>query len=309
VPENPENARDLSASEIERVRSVLQSRFPVVDKALGSQLGAIIRPLLDNPDIKARFGGLKPLLSRYFETDVVWQGRHGLDDIFEINFSRLNLEGTTSLWESLDPNPSPWLWPAVTNPTVKVQFAWSASDGQLMKGPLTASLPENSKALRKLTRDDYSEMAIGFLRSGAEADSVRDLLEIVETQGLTPGFQDRLKQRGLVGKWEQFRVQSAVALFGTRLREVGMSDEQVGRWTSCLSRSREMSRAQSESRGAALAAVSVSREPRATPARTLLPDPRQIAMKAVASLSDFELNELRLPFGLVMKAIKDLTGE
>src|SRR5450432_1002933 len=131
---NPLFASALSPTELEQLRSSLAARYPSAKDVLGAQLGAFVRGYLANPDLKSRFGGLKEFIPRHFPVEIGWRGRRGLDDLYDISFPTEGSGTNCGVWQPVPSESSVELWSAVTNPSVHVQFAWSAKDRSLPSG-------------------------------------------------------------------------------------------------------------------------------------------------------------------------------
>ncbi len=153
----------LSHSELKRLQESLSSRYPDAKGVLGSQLGAFVRGLLDNPDLRGRFGGLKQFVAHNFPADIVWRGHQGLDDLYDISFAQQGATQSKELWQLVLPEPSIALWSSVTNPYIYVQFAWHPRDESLFQASIGVPLDEGLQAVAKLTIEDYRSFAEKFV--------------------------------------------------------------------------------------------------------------------------------------------------
>ncbi len=198
----------LSSTELEQVRTALSERYPFTKSVLGSQLGAFVRRHLRDPDLKRRFGGLREFITRNFPTEIVWTGRRGLDDLYDISFIAQDSRLGGDAWQTVPLEPSPVLWSAVTNPSIYVQFAWSNGEKSLLQAPTGAPLKEDLTSIQKLTKADYSAIAIEFVRSLESIDdSDRDLG--LESSGSAIEFTKLMHEKGLLIKWEEFSIARA----------------------------------------------------------------------------------------------------
>ncbi len=311
----------LSPVEAEELRRSLTTHFADSKGILGSQLGALIRRhLKGETDIKRRFGGLKSLIASYFPAEIVWSGKQGQDDVYETSFRS---PGAPPLWSPVPQIPSGDFWSKATNPSMRVQFAWSDLDKTLMVAPMDALPSEHLKGVAKLTKSDYESLARSFANS---LDLVEPdwQVQAIEAANSNLKFSRLIREKGLLPKWEAVRVEEAVRVFGDRLAAIGAEPTEVTRWTELLRESQEKARlarlkprdvpqsedAANQGRPSALQAhVSGAERVPATPEKkgfTDVPDSRRVAQRAIEFLSDSELAELRLPLGPVMRAVASL---
>lgn len=299
-------ATTLSPTELIQLQAALGARFPLAKGVLGSQLGFFVRRNLVNPDLKGRFGGLKEFIAKYFPREIVWQGRQGLDDLYDICFAS---EGSAlGTWQRVPPEPCAALWSAVTNPAVYVQFAWSHKGESLLRAPVGIPLNDDSVAVEKLTNTDYQNIATGFVSSidGIDADDSARALSVSRSAA---EFTKMMREKGILAKWEEFRVDQASRRFIQRLAEAGASSLIADQWLSILRASHQKARFQRSKKPITL------QSPRAFQSTAIsqqsgreIPQSRVIAIKAMEFLSDSELYNLSLPLGSVMRAIESLTG-
>jgi hypothetical protein len=300
----------ISDSDLDKVRLALRLRYPSARNVLGSQLGMVVRAQLDNPsDLKTKFGGLKSFVTQYFPTEISWRGRKGLDDLFDLSFQGADLtqhDGTA--WQSLQLEPSTWLWAAITNPSTVQQFAWSTKDQTLMSAPVGVPLREGLKHVEKLTRGDYQQIARSFVEVQVNIDKGR-YLQTIESSDSSMEFTALVRGQGLLSSWEGFRVNSALQLFGQRLETAGSSPSIAAQWLEALRASQGLVRDQRVRKG----------QPPSPPSKTRLPstdqgglnqllEARSVASKAIEFLSDAELSGLMLPLGSVMRALRTLSS-
>jgi hypothetical protein len=298
----------LSPAEIERLRPALAAHYLSVKGVLGAQLGAFVRRYLDNPDLKGRFGGLREFVARHFPTEIVWSGRQGLDDLYDIAFSAQGAALGNNAWEQVSREPSAALWPAATNPSIYRQFAWSSKENALFQASLGVALGEGLSAVEKLKTDDYRSIATRFVDS-LEGIDTGFRTHALETTSSLAVFTGLMREKGLLPRWEAFRISSALHEFGNRLGAAGAESSAVKDWTDILRLSQHKARLLRSKK-----IVSVS-EPEPKQTLTLhesipirLPDSRAVAIKAVEFLSDSDLGNLSLPLGIVMRALVSLVG-
>jgi hypothetical protein len=298
----------LSSPEVEKLRQALESQYPDRRSILGSQLGSFIRSQLTNAwDLKGRFGGLKNFVARYFPTEISWRGRQGLDDLYDISFSKDEHNKSSQHWRIVAPEGASWLWSAVTNPAINVQFAWLAKEQALMQAPTSVPLMEGLVAVGKLTKADYQNIARSFVRSMKNIDT-SSYLQVIDSSGSSVEFTTMIREQGLLSRWEEFRVDNALRLFTDRLQASGADSREANRWTDLLRVSRQEVRSQ-RSHKASTPATSRKPTPLLTPQTNAseIPQTRAVAMKTIEFLSDAELAELKLPLGSVMHAFRTLS--
>jgi hypothetical protein len=296
----------LSPTEIEQLRPALAARYPHAKGVLGSQLGAFVRRHLANPDLKRRFGGLKEFISHYFPAEIVWRGRQGLDDLYDISFAVDGSGPGTPVWQPVLCESSADLWSAVTNPSVYVQFAWSAKEKLLLQAPAGVPLVDDLTAVEKLTKTDYQNIAIAFVDSLGGMD-IDGRTQALDTSASGAEFTRLMRDKGLLAKWEEFRIDRARRQFVDRLSAAGVESSIVTRWADILRSSQQAAR----SRRLQKAVVFSVAHPLHTVAsrehlRDDMPDTRAIAIKAMEFLSDAEISDLSLPLGTVMRALGSL---
>jgi hypothetical protein len=302
----PLSSAPLLPAEREQLQPALAARYDGAKAVLGSQLGAFVRRHLKNPDLKARFGGLKNFVSQSFPAEIRWRGRQGLDDLYDVSFSAEESAHGGGVWQPVSSEPSAELWPAITNPSIYVQFAWSAKDESLLRASVSVPLAESLVAVEKLTRADYQNIAANFVSSTESIDAtVRP--QLLDNLGSSTKFTKIIRESGLLAKWEEFRVDHALRLFTNRLGTAGAESSIVARWEGLLRSSHERLRAERSQRLSAASPVQRSQALAGRQnARDETPDIRSVAMKAMEFLSDSELSELRLPLGSVMHALASL---
>ena len=299
---SPRSPAALSSTELEQLRPAIAARYPDAKGILGSQLGAFIRRHLTNPDLKGRFGGLKSFVAHYFPAEVVWRGRKGLDDLYDICFAPEGAGLGIGAWQPVPSEPSAGLWSAVTNPSIYVQFAWSSKDESLLQASAGVPLTEGLAPVEKLTKADYQSISTAFISTLDTIDpTIR--AQAVERAGASVEFTKFIREQGLLAKWEEFRVDHALRLFTDRLGAVGVESQVASGWGDILRSSQQQAR----SRRVQKTAVSQPAQ-RSQPVgyreclRDEVPDSRAVAIKAMEFLSDSELNDLSLPLGSVMRA-------
>jgi hypothetical protein len=299
----------LSSNEFSQLRQALEMQYPDSKNIPGSQLGLFIRRKLTNPDLKGRFGGLKNFIVQYFPAEISWQGRKGLDDLYDISFSKDTSGQSSHGWKPVPPEASGWLWSAVTNPSINLKFAWLAKDRSLMQAPSPVPLTEGLAVVEKLTRADYRDIATAFVRSMKDTDTSR-YLQAIENSSSSVEFTMLVRDQGLLPAWEAFRVDSAVQLFSDHLKTSGANLQEATRWASLLRASQQAARTQRIKKAAAIV-------PARRPAERLplldhqttpdqVPSVLAVAIKAMEYLSDAELSDLRLPLGSTMRAFTAL---
>jgi hypothetical protein len=300
----PLSSATLSPTELEQLRPAIAARYPDAKGILGSQLGAVIRGHLTNPDLKGRFGGLKSFVAHYFPTEIVWRGRRGLDDFYDISFSEESSRGIGA-WQPVSSEPFVGLWSAVTNPSIYVQFAWLAKDESLLQSSAGVPPTEGLVAVEKLTRADYQNIAAAFVNSVEDMDA-NNRAQALESAASSVEFTKLVREKGLLTKWEEFRVDHALRLFTDRLRAAGAESPAVSRWADVLRASQQQARSRRLQRTVSSTTPLRPRAPYRDGAREEVPDPRAVAIKAMEFLSESELSNLSLPLGSVMRALGSL---
>lgn len=302
----PLSTAALSPTELEQLRPALAARYPDAKGILGSQLGVFVRRHLTNPDLKGRFGGLKSFVAHYFPAEIIWRGRKGLDDVYDISFAAEELGRASGAWQPVPSEPSADLWSAVTNPSIYVRFAWSAKDESLLQASDGVPLTEGLAAVEKLTKADYQNIATAFV-SSLEGIDANSRAQALESSGSSAEFTRLIREQGLLAKWEEFRVNQALRLFTDRLGASGAEPPAVSRCADVLRSSHQAARARRLQKTAASSpAQRTQRLPNRLYVRDEIPDSRAVAIKAMEFLSDSELTDLSLPLGSVMHAIGSL---
>jgi hypothetical protein len=292
----------LSPTELEQLRPAIAARYPDAKGVLGSQLGAFVRRHLTNPDLKGRFGGLKGFVGHYFPAEIIWSGRKGLDDLYDISFAAETANRSTGAWQTVSLEPVASLWSAVTNPSIYVQFAWSAKEQSLLQSSAGVPPVEGLAVVEKLTKTDYQNIATAFVES-LESMDASSRARALESSASSMEFTKLVREKGLLTKWEEFRVDHALRLFTDRLASAGAEALAVSRWADILRSSQQQARSR---RSQQAAASPVQRPPRSAHregTRDEIPDARAVAMKAMEFLSDSEISGLSLPLGSVMRAL------
>ncbi len=293
----------LSPTELEQLRPAIAARYPDAKGILGSQLGAFVRRHLTNPDLKGRFGGLKSFVAHYFPSEIIWRGRRGLDDLYDISFSTEGSSRGIGAWQPVSSEPYADLWSAVTNPSIYVQFAWSANDQSLLQSSAGVPPTEGLIAIEKLTKADYQNIATAFVNSLESIDD-SSRAQALESSGSGVEFTKVVREKGLLTKWEEFRVDHALRLFTDRLVAAGAESLPASRWADVLRSSQQQARARRLQKAASSSIAQPSqRLAYRDGLRDEVPAPRAVAIKAMEFLSDSELSNLSLPLGSVMRAV------
>ncbi len=301
----PLSFTELSHIELEQLRPALAERYPDAKGLLGSQLGAFVRRHLTNPDLKGRFGGLKSFVAHYFPAEIIWRGRKGLDDVYDVSFAIDESGHSGGAWQPVPPEPSAGLWSAVTNPSIYVQFAWSSKNESLLQASAGVPLSEGFAAVEKLTKADYQNIATTFVGSLEEIDA-SSRSQAIESAGSSVEFTRLIREQGLLAKWEEFRVAHALSLFSSRLEASGADSQAVSRWAEVLRSSQQQARSR---RLQKTAPTPPQRTPRIVNRDYVLseiPESRAVAITAMEFLSESELNDLKIPLGSVMRALGSL---
>ncbi len=298
----------LSPTELEQLRPAIAARYPNSKGVLGSQLGAFIRRHLTNPDLKGRFGGLKSFVGHYFPAEIIWSGRKGLDDLYDIAFTAEPSNQSVGAWQPVSAEPVAGLWSAVTNPSIYVQFAWSTKEQVLFQSSAGVPPAEGLVAIEKLTKIDYQNIATAFVNSSENLDAT-GRARALESAASSMEFTKLVREKGLLTKWEEFRVDSALRLFADRLSAAGADADVVSRWADALRSSQQQGRTRRLQQAASSPPVQKPpRPPYRESARDEVPDARLVAIKAMEFLSDSEIGNLNLPLGSVMHALRSLLG-
>jgi len=307
-PSIPESA--LSPSEFEQLKSALSAKYPSAKGLLGSNLGAFIRANLADPDLKGRFHGLRAFLAKYFPNEVVWRDRRGLDDIYDTYFDPSISRPPSDTWKPVSREPSASFWAGFTNPNIYgIQFAWSSEKQAVLQSPLGVAVTPELVQLKKLSTEDYALISSEFSDSLEKIDpSIRP--QASECAKSADRFTALMRERGFLPSWEEFRIDRVCHAFSDRLKSAGAEPQQAIEWEHILRLSQQRARLERSPRAPSLIPT---RKPLQVPAGFLnsgmhLPEPRDIAAKAVEFLSDPEVAELRLPLGTVMRALVSLVA-
>ena len=298
----------LSSTELDQLRTALAEQYRDVKGILGSQLGAFVRRHLTNPDLKGRFGGLKDFVGHYFPAEIVWRGRQGLDDLYDISFATPGSGTGGGTWQRVPPEPSAALWSAVTNPSVNVQFAWSAAEQSLFQASAGVPVTTELTAVGKLTKADYQNLSKAFVSSLESIDDTTRA-QAIESSRSSVEFTELLREKDLLARWELFRIDNAVRVFADRLGASGAESIVVRRWTDVLRSSQQQARSRRLKKHSSSLAVQPSqRLADLEYTQNGIPDSRAVAIKAMEFLSDSELRDLSLPLGTVIRALEALIG-
>ncbi len=295
----------LAAAELDQLRQALVNRYSAGESVLGAQLGAFIREHLTDPNLRRRFGGLKSFLIRHFPTEIRWQGKKGLDDMYSVHFGDLDTPVRDEGWRPVEAEASPWLWSMVTNPSTAVQFAWSPEGSSLLRAVAGTPSTEGTTVVEKISREDYQTIARNFVAS-INPDDASLYLQAIEGSESSVEFTNIMREEGRVSKWEEFRVDSAVRLFTERLTGAGADGDRAAQWANLLRSSQQLARSTRLNKPTGNPRVPESRSPSLQHSRTAAPETRAVAIKALEFLSESELSELRLPLGSVMQALRSL---
>jgi len=228
--------------------------------------------------------------------------------LYDISFAVDGSEPSIGVWQRVPLEVSAGLWSAVTNPSVNVQFAWSAKDKSLLQASAGVPLVDDLAAVGKLTKADYQNIATAFVSSleGADADGRTQALE---SSASGAEFTRLMREKGLLAKWEEFRIDRARRQFVDRLAAVGAESSIVARWADILRSSQQEARSR---RLKKTVVFSTARPLQPLANREYLedgmPDTRAVAIKAMEFLSDSEISDLSLPLGTVMRALGALMG-
>ena len=248
-------------------------------------------------------GGLKSFVGHYFPAEIVWSGRKGLDDLYDISFATEASEPGIGAWQPVSSEPVASLWSAVTNPSIYVHFAWSATEQLLLQSSAGVPPVEGLVVVEKLTKTDYQNIATAFVNSLESIDAVSRARALASSAS-SMEFTKLVREKGLLTKWEEFRVDHALRVFTDRLAAAGAESLAVSRWADVLRSSQQQARSRRLQQTAT--SPPVQRPPRPAyreSAREELPDGRAVAIKAMEFLSDSEISDLNLPLGSVMRAL------
>ena len=296
-----------SPDELNQLRKAFSLKYPNSKNVLGAQLGAFIRGQLENQDLKRRFGGLKNFVIKYFPTEISWRGRQGLDDLYDVCFIGNATPVVGEDWQAVPLEPTSWLWSSVTNPSTAVQFAWSTGSTRLMRSPIGVKLSDELIEVQKISKVDYQGIARNFA-STMENDVRSRYLPAIEQSNIE--FTTLIRKDGLLSKWEEFRVDSAVDLFSKRLSTAGADKSVANQWAELLKTSQRQARSQRNQKNILLPSTESPQQFDRQEGVTGIPGAKTVAIRAIDFLSEAELNELRLPLGSVMQAFRSLlTGK
>jgi hypothetical protein len=175
-----------------------------------------------------------------------------------------------------------------------------------MRASVDVQIAEGLIAVHKLSKVDYHNIARNFIASVEGRDTSR-YIQALDSSESTVEFGALIREDGLLPKWEEFRVDSAVRLFADRLGASGADAGAVNQWADLLRSSQRQARSERLQKTIALAPLPkprrslIRQDAQAGPLETLA-----VATKALEFLSEAELSELRLPLGSVMRAFRSL---
>jgi|ERR1035438_5747613 hypothetical protein len=244
---------------------------------------------------------MSAFITCYFPEEVVWRERKGLDDLYDILFAT-NASGLgQGAWQPVPSEPSATLWSAVTNPSIYVQFAWSAKDKLLFLASAGIPPTEDLVVIEKLTKGAYQNIATEFVSSLGSFDD-NDRVQALGLTGSAAKFTSLMREKDLLARWEEFRVDRAIRQFTDSMAASGAELSVVVLWADILRLSQQIARDARSLRSKKTAAFSALRPFQSQANResmpNKMPDSRAVAIKFMEFLSDSEINDLSLPLGL-----------
>ena len=110
-----------------------------------------------------------------------------------------------------------------------------------MRATLDAPRTEGLSVVAKLSKEDYRTIARNFVAS-MKSEDVSRYFQAIEASESSVEFTNIMREEGLLPKWEEFRVDSAVQLFASRLVGAGVDGNQAAQWADVLRSSQQQAR-------------------------------------------------------------------
>ena len=265
----------------------------------GAQLGARVKDQFPGFDWKKDFGNLHGFIQRQCPDKVVLVSSTpdhmwALAEVAGDRAQQIPARIPTSAWQ------------AFVNERITEKIFVSTETGEVSVVPATGAVPAGFVEVPKISHGDHLQLAKEFLGRVEPSDQAQFQGELKK-----PDYWQRwntalkfVKGGQYLIAWHEFRVQRICEIYAARLREAGISSEEiVARSVENLRRLRSEAYSQKQRQGSAtgkpVPALSYERR-RDRQARPL----QEIAIEAVRSLSEEELRRLWLPMGVVIDALR-----
>jgi len=269
-------------SEVQKAADVVRAIVTDSGSILGSKLAIQLKSEI--PEWSAQAHGSRSLRD-FILTHVAGvriAGRSGLDIVYGLAESPTSLESPTehNYWR---------IW---VSPNGPYYLAIRESDGLVVAQPRRAELPMHHKRLDPASAEQHRELASAFVTS-LPTESRDLLLAIAESTDdhWWHRWFGKLGQIGELANWSSFRRTKLRELLRERLLELELAE---GAADAAFLR---ISKGPKQSVG-----DQVDVEARSLGSLNM----REIAVKTISMMSEKQIRELQLPFGLVLDAVKTL---
>ena len=271
---------------------------------LGSQLGFSIKSKFPDVRLKEKFGGLHSFVEKHCAGEVMFVGKHGLDDIYRHASVSAADNAKSDLADTSIPAAKPTFWSMFTDPRSAGKLWLKRSSAELEVAIESPNPVEDWLELRRLGTDDYREIAKHFLER-VESEDREHFALILQTDEFWNSWSSAIRtmHAGRYQKtWVEFRREAICEAFRTRVKDSGLDENAVAQATAHFESSRHPPRS---------ATVSLALSSRLQGlASTFSPRPvtnsllRSTAAMVIAQMSEEELRGLWLPLGLVTDALR-----
>ena len=314
-----------------KLAAFIADTLKITSPILGSQLGGRIKK--NFPEVNLReYGGLRGFIKSHCENQVVYLGKHELDDVwgsptseyptlpaqassapngvFPSLVNSLPAEVVQSRQISCSPLPDtkttivePSAWETFVNPKSSDKLLVNFSTADLLVLPPNNPIPPNYVEVPKVTNDESRQIAEAFLPVLDSSDQMF-MKSILASDDFWRQwfFQIRNRNDGAyTKKWVLFRFERLCGLFQDKLRTLGAPDSSL---LQCLENLKRL-----KARGRTKPVPLRWRELKAPRGSRILglqesqSSLRTLVVKALDSLNEEQLRQIWLPVGAVVDAL------
>lgn len=277
---------------VHEIANILKGIVETSGRVLGARLAAELKARVPNWSA-ADFGvrNLREFVTTYV-TDVVIAGRSGMDVIYALASAPPIALTTSQTPVEVD------FWRVWASPNSPHALAIERASGAVRVVPRRSHVSADHVLVEPLSADSHREVANAFLPNVSPA--LRAKLQAVIDGGSDSWWQAWLRElRGSASSstWSAFRRQQLEDRLMTRLRDSGFEQASIDEALSLI-RERHAA-ATAPSRRALISEASF---------HDGSPTLRRIVIEAVQHMSDSELRELRIPFGIVFDVLTTSKG-
>lgn len=261
--------------------SLISDLVGEANEILGAHLASLIKQRQPDWDVHS-FGctSLSSFIAQHVRSVYV-SGRSGMDYIY-----KKVPEG-----EASDAVATANFWRAWVSPYGRYVLAIDPSSGKVKALPRNASTPSGHLRLEPPTVQAHQELALEFLsQSGADPDGKIAALVLPDKPTWWQAWYAALRKAGLAPKWNAFRRNRMQQLL---LQAIGVLPLEQ----------KVKDLAFEEIRSADAIAIKHTAAKAIDPADSLV-QARAVAIRAIEQMSEQELRELRLPFGVILDVMR-----